>query len=386
MEDATSLLTKTVFYRYTWEMIDYSKLYNLCLESYAKIPYIFGGGYAFKPMTLFVELTYRCNFRCEMCQFMQVMEDPRLKDKTGEELTADEIKSAIDDVSRLGIIMFTGGEPLLRHDIIDLITYACKQHKSYLVTNGILLKEGIAKELVKLGCGNIFSHGVASVGVSLEAMGSRHDHIVKADGSFDKIVANVKRMVELKKETGKKYPLVALKCVMTNSNIDQLEEMYRLAEEIGVDIFNPITLYNIPSTDRFDMDFKIEDDHLPEPIEGIDTALLKEQIANLRKCSKGSPLQVRITPPGISDADIVSIYENNFNLSNKVCYSPWSSVALSAYGEVFPCSNYSVGNIRDGKTFLQLWNNKKMRRFRLGLKERGVYKVCTACCSITKRD
>ena len=364
--------------------MNYSKFYNFCLESYAKIPYLLGNGKAFRPMTLFVELTYRCNFRCNMCQFLHLLDDPRLDERREQELTTGEVNRVVDDVSPFGLICFTGGEPLLRKDIVELVNHASKRHKAYLVTNGVLLKERIADEFVRLGCNSVLGFGMASVGVSLEALGTAHDDIVNAPGSFEKILSNVRYMVEQKKKAGKKFPLVWLKCVITSHNVHLLDDMYRLAEETEVDMFNPIAYYNIPSANRLEMDETVKSDAAVNPIAGFNAAELGIQLAKLHRRAQTSPVQLRITPPGLGTDDILAIYENRLDLSNKACYTPWSSVALSAYGDVFPCSNYTVGNIRK-EPFLKLWNNGKMRDFRNRLKKDRIFKSCAACCSMVAK-
>jgi MoaA/NifB/PqqE/SkfB family radical SAM enzyme len=361
--------------------MDYSRLYDFAMQAYTKIPYHFGGGRTFRPLGLFLEVTYRCNFRCSMCQFLNVMDDPRLTEKLGEELTIDEMKSAIDQVSRFGVVFFTGGEPLLRKDIMEAVRYACKGRKTYLVTNGILLKRDLSEEFVELGCRNIFDTGMASVGISLEGPESVHDETVRAPGSFGKILDNVRLFVEHKKKSGKRYPLIALKCVITAENIPFLSDMYRLAEETGVDIFNPITEYKMPDADRLEMDPEADFNRSPDPITGIDIALLRSELARVVERSKTSPAQLRLTPPGIGYEEVVSHYEGKLDLSNKLCYTPWGTAVISAYGDVFPCSNFVVGNIRE-EPLLKTWNNEKMRRFRREVKKRGVFPACAGCCNI----
>lgn len=361
--------------------MDYSKFYNSCVSAYSKIPRLFGDGAAFRPLTLFVELTYRCNFRCNMCQFLPLLDDPRLNERKSRELSTEEVNALVDQISPFGLVCFTGGEPLLRGDIAQLVRHAAQKRKFYLVTNGILLDRTLADLFVSLGCSSLLSRGAASIGVSLEAIGPAHDEIVKVPGSYEKIVANVKYLVQKKREAGKKYPLVWLKCVVTNHNVRMLDDMYALAEEIGVDMFNPISYYDMPLADRLTMTDRLDTDMAVPPAKGFDVPELRAQLVKLRRRAEVSPVQLRITPPGLPPDDIVAIYEGRLDLSNKTCHNPWSSVAVSAYGDVFPCGNYSAGNIRQGP-FLEIWNNEKMRRFRRELKEKRIFKACAGCCSM----
>ena len=363
--------------------MDYSRLYNFFLEKYAKLPFRAGGGHAFRPMTLFVELTYRCNFRCGMCQFYDLLDDPRLKEKKGEELTTAEIKNAVDQIIPYGLIAFTGGEPLLRTDIMELVRHSSKRHKVYLVTNGILLKAEQSRELVELGCSGITGCGTVAVGVSVEGFGNTHDETVKVPGSFEKIIENVRLLVEARKRAKKRYPLLALKCVMTRENIGEMAELYLFAQELEMDIFNPITFYNMQYADRFDMSSDIDVDSEPPAVD-FDIDLLRDQLAKINDMAKTSSVQLRLTPPGVSTDDVTAIYENRLDLSNKTCFSPWSSVVLSAYGDVFPCSNYAVGNIRQ-EPLLKLWNNELMKKFRRELKEKSIFKSCIGCCAMVAK-
>ena len=353
----------------------------MALAAYTKLPYHFGMGRAFRPLSLFIEVTYRCNFRCNMCQFLNIMDDPRLNEKKGEELTLDEMRSAIDQVSRLGMIVFTGGEPLLRRDIMEAVRYASEKRKSYLVTNGVLLTEDISREFVSLGCRTLLHPGMASVGISLEGPEAVHDNIVNAKGSYQKIIGNVKKLVELKRSAGKSYPVIALKCVMTRHNANHLDELYRLAEEVGVDIFNPIAHYDIPNTNRLEMDSTPDLTKEPKPENGIDIGLLEKEIDAMVRRSAGSKVQLRLTPPALPPEDIVAIYRGDLDMSTKRCHTPWGTALLSAYGEVTPCSNYPAGNIRK-EPFMKIWNGERMRLFRDKLKKNRIFPGCAACCSI----
>jgi len=110
----------------------------------------------------------------------------------------------------------------------------------------------------------------------------------------------------------------------------------------------------------------------------------KEQLEKITSAAKKSAVQLRLTPPGISMRDVIDVYQNRLDLSDKTCFSPWSMAVLSAYGDVFPCSNYAVGNIRN-EPFLKLWNNELMMKFRRELKEKRIFKSCGGCCAMVTK-
>jgi len=99
-----------------------------------------------RPISLTVELTYRCNFRCIHCY---IPDKDRQEDG---EITFDEIKDILDQAENLGVIYvcFTGGEIFLRKDIFDIIRYA--RNKGFYIrlkTNGSLITKKIAAKIAK---------------------------------------------------------------------------------------------------------------------------------------------------------------------------------------------------------------------------------------------
>lgn len=103
------------------------------------------------PLSFFmvaVALTYNCNAHCNMCSIK------KYKKKDGIELTTEEVKSLINQLSEVktDLLNFFGGEPLLRKDIFELIKYA---HEKGILpsisTNGFLISEKIAKKLKDAG-------------------------------------------------------------------------------------------------------------------------------------------------------------------------------------------------------------------------------------------
>jgi len=98
------------------------------------------------PLRVMFELTYRCNFHCKHCYVPQSY-------RNYNELKTKEVLSILNQLKDIGCFYlgFTGGEPFIREDIIDILWYAKKLGFEIIIyTNGSLINEEIARELQRL--------------------------------------------------------------------------------------------------------------------------------------------------------------------------------------------------------------------------------------------
>ncbi|MDD5209729.1 MAG: radical SAM protein [Elusimicrobiales bacterium] len=150
--------------------------------------------YAFKryllgkrvPMTVMIALTYRCQCGCVHCSASELSNEK-------PELSTQEIKNIIAAARGLGVpkIGFTGGEPLLRADLPELVACAAGHGLSVSIdTNGILLSKKMAATLKEAGISNI--------NVSLDSADpKRHDRLRKQEGCFEAALEGVKSCAAL---------------------------------------------------------------------------------------------------------------------------------------------------------------------------------------------
>ena len=122
------------------------------------------------------ELTKACNLVCKHCR-AEAINKP-----LSDELTTQEGKAILDDIISFSkpIIILTGGEPLMREDILDLAAYGTERGlRMVLATNGTLLDDNWVKELKKVG--------IKRVSVSIDgASAESHDNFRGVSGAFDK--------------------------------------------------------------------------------------------------------------------------------------------------------------------------------------------------------
>ena len=158
-------------------------------------------------------ITRTCNLRCAHCYASS--ENVRYPG----ELTTSQATAVIDDLAAFGVpvILFSGGEPLLREDLFELASHAAgKGVRCVLSTNGTLIDGSLAQR--------IQSAGFAYVGVSIDGMGRAHDKIRGQQGSFDAAIEGLRHCREAGLRTG-------LRFTMHRLNVDQLPAIFELIDQ-----------------------------------------------------------------------------------------------------------------------------------------------------------
>lgn len=175
------------------------------------------------PYSISLDITNKCNFRCLHC-YNRSGENFTIED----ELSDEEIIEFIKEVSNIGLenFCFCGGEPLLRKNLIVQCAKILAEKKVRtiaIVTNGFLVDEEVAQELHEAG--------INSVQVSLDgSTADTYEHIRGVKGSFQRAINALK----LFKKVGIRQ--VSSAFCPTSFNYMQIEEVYNICTEIGVDL------------------------------------------------------------------------------------------------------------------------------------------------------
>jgi Fe-coproporphyrin III synthase len=164
-------------------------------------------------------LIRRCNLTCKHCYSISAD-----KDFAGE-LSTEEAFAVMDDLRafRVPVLILSGGEPLLRHDIYELGKRA-KDMGFYvgLSTNGTLIDER--------NIGKIAEVGFDYVGISLDGIKGTHDTFRRKEGAFDASLHAVK----LCRDVGIK---IGVRFTLTQDNAHDLPALLRLVVDEGIDKF-----------------------------------------------------------------------------------------------------------------------------------------------------
>ena len=165
-----------------------------------------------KPVVVW-NVTRACNLNCIHCY-------ARAVDQTHEkEMTHEQGLAVIDDLAAFGapVILFSGGEPLMRPDLTELARYAVsKGMRAVISTNGTLITREKANELKKIG--------LSYVGVSIDGMETVNDRFRGKKGAFKDAMAGIKNC----QEAGLK---VGLRFTINRINRDEIPYILDLLEE-----------------------------------------------------------------------------------------------------------------------------------------------------------
>jgi len=129
-----------------------------------------------------------CNLQCTHCLNASGPVDPWLKP-----MDAAEVEGHVDEAARLGAreVYFTGGEPFLHPQILDLLAHALARLPATVLTNGTLITEGVADRLADLAAATRYS---LEVRVSLDDPDREANDRVRGRGAFDRALAAIARL------------------------------------------------------------------------------------------------------------------------------------------------------------------------------------------------
>ena len=158
-------------------------------------------------------ITNRCNLKCRHCY-------AHAKTKADEnELTTAEGKKLIDDLAafKAPVILFSGGEPLMREDLPELAAYAIsKGMRAVISTNGTLIDKEKAAVLKEIG--------LSYVGISLDGGRDINDSFRGMKGAFDDAMQGIENC----RRAGIK---VGLRFTINKFNVDEVPEMFDIVEK-----------------------------------------------------------------------------------------------------------------------------------------------------------
>lgn len=279
-----------------------------------------------------ISLTNRCNLKCRMCDI------PLCKE---EELTTQEWKTVIRDSSLIGAetVVFSGGEPMLRSDIFELIYFAKNNSlRVCLTSNGVAIDDKAAV--------NLRDAGVNVVNISIDGSRGAHDYL-RGDGAFNKAVGALDSLHRHRIET-------TIASIISKYNYQELGYVVKLANEYKVTTikfqpFSNIFLNGRKGGGEF-LFSDIDSEKMDKVIEEIDFSCRRHGIA---------------TNPKSYLKNISAYLCTKNNSQMKGCNALLASCPINSRGNFYPCwvfvnNSTLIGNVKNNR-LADLWNSNKRK-------------------------
>ena len=311
---------------------------------------------------LFWESTIKCNLACAHCRRIE------LNNTAYQDMSTAQAKDLLDQLVRLGkkqsmmpVLVFSGGEPLCRDDLFELIGRAGSLGIiPALATNGTMIDSVVAER--------IRDSGVMRVSVSLDGATTEvHDKLRQLPGSFEKAIQGIGYLRE------QKVPF-QINMTLTKHNAHQIEDVYYLAKSLGavaVHIFMLVPVgcgRSLADTDMLS----------PEQYE--------QKMTDIYKLDSRGELQLKVTC-GPHYERVIREQEISSNMkasrsghggTSRGCLAGLGVLFVGHQGDVFPCGYLPVrcGNMLEDKLSDIWYNNPDLARMRDSSLLEGKCGVC----------
>jgi radical SAM protein with 4Fe4S-binding SPASM domain len=291
------------------------------------------------PLSVQVDLTYRCNERCVHCY---------LDHEDRGEMTTGEVTDLLDQLAGAGVfvLILSGGEILMRKDFFEILEHArALMFSVKLKTNAVMIGRREAERIRSLG--------VHSVQVSIYSHRPEvHDSITKVPGSLQRTV----EAIRLLRECGLN---VTIANVLMHQNIGDYPGVRALGAELGVHVSIDPTITPKMDGDRSLLALNIDQAALASVFRDQDV------VGNA---------DVFCAPPGATDESA---------LDDLPCSAGHTACYVSPYGDVYPCVQFPLptGNVRQTR-FLDIWQHSPQLNEVRSIKSRDL-PTCSHCTHLS---
>ncbi len=315
----------------------------------------YGGGHG--PVIVW-NVTKKCNLACSHC-YIDAGDVA-----ASDELNTDEAKRLIDDAATLNppVMLFSGGEPLVRGDIVELCTYAVSRGvRVGLSTNGTLITKEFARKIAEAG--------VSYVGVSIDGMEATHDKFRNKRGAFRAALEGLQNARDAGIKTGIRF-------TVNRHNVSDLPAVTDLLIRHQIPRF---CLYHLVYAGRASAEMDITNEMRVE---------MMDYLIQRTKVLADHGIEVLTTDNHADGIYILTSIENSDKsalmsllTAHGGCSAGQKIVNVDPYGNVSPCQFWegeAVGNVRQN-SLSDIWNSQNELLLMLRDKKSHLSGRCSTC-------
>lgn len=337
-------------------------------------------------LSLRIDIVNKCNLRCVMCHYS----DDAIFKRPKREITPEEFReffgSIAPDVRE--VILSCGDEPLVsKHfpEILSLLAEDGTPRGIEFCTNAMLMNGRIRNLLIEKGVTDLMLSMDGSTKATMER--------IRQGSKFERVVANILALRDLKSAAGSVYPRMTMDFVMMNSNIHEAPAFVELCREIGAEsidfrhvvpsqywddpeekLANFPAKYNyyrrriLEEAERFDLRV-----YLPPPLDAAEDwqpgpEIPRIDLSDFRMVepdgAAGPPPAPKAFPPDFAPRDVRGSARSVF--ASTFCPLPFSEIMVRGQDEVLPCAWHRapLGRLSDGRSLSDIFFGEEFQRVR----------------------
>ncbi len=288
------------------------------------------------PMSISLEPTTACNLRCPECPSgLRAFTRP-----TGN-LKSDSFRHTLGQMAKdlVFLIFYFQGEPYINPEFPDMVAQASRKGIYTITsTNGHFLNDENARKTIESGLSRLI--------ISLDGTTQQVYEQYRREGNLEKVLQGARNVVKWKRRLKSKTPHIIFQFLVVRPNEHQVDEVYRLAREIGVDE-------------------------------------VKLKTAQVYDYAHGNPL----IPENPKYSRYYQRPDGTWAVKNKLlnhCWKMWHSCVITWDGKVVPCcfdkdATHQLGDLKS-QSFGEIWSGQAYQRFRSSiLRGRDQIDICTNC-------
>ncbi|MFZ2907486.1 MAG: SPASM domain-containing protein [Cyclobacteriaceae bacterium] len=293
------------------------------------------------PISISIEPTTSCNLRCPECPsgLRSFTRPTGMLQQTMFEKTIDQLKNTLTYLT-----FYFQGEPYLNPQFLDMVRFASANGiYTATSTNAHYLNDAVAMQTVKSGLDRLI--------ISIDGTSQDTYESYRVGGDLSKVIEGTKNILAWKKKLKSTTPHVIFQFLVVRPNEHQIPEVYKLADELGV---NQVVLKTA---------------QIYEFEKGSDLIPVQKKYSRYRKLVDGR-------------------YAIKNRLDNH-CWKMWHSCVITWDGKVVPCcfdkdAHFVLGDLK-AQSFKEIWFGEKYNHFRASLlKSRSEIEICKNCTEGTK--
>jgi MoaA/NifB/PqqE/SkfB family radical SAM enzyme len=315
------------------------------------------------PRSLYLETTNRCDSKCQTCiRTFQTLEPPA-------DLTLERVQAIVAQFPVLDRVVLHGiGEPLLNPQIFDIVAYLKTRVASVLFNSDAI-------SLTSSRAGRLLESGLDEYRVSMDAATAATYRQLRGVDRFERVTANVARLVGLQRQLGRTTPRVSLWFTATRANVDELPGFVQLAADLGVgEVYVQRLVFN-------GMGLATEANALHGRLRAQELARLTDAEALATRHG------IAMRASGLTNP-LASLQASDDARPWSGCQRPWTLAYVTANGNVLPCcvspwvardyAGLILGNAF-AERFEKIWDGTRYQQFRTDFETTTPPDPCRGC-------